>query len=535
MYNFQEELNLALKNIQENQKEKAEEILKKILSKDKKNLKSLFFLGNIYSEKKNYQLSKKYLKHAISINPNFPEAYNSLGIVYTNLGEFIKAEESLNRAIDINANIPEPYNNLGILKREQNEIISSKNYFIKAIKINNKYFPAYINLMELYERTNQNDLLEEIINKCDDIFVNHKIIKLYRGKLKYKKKKYFETIEILKFLKFNNSEIIFEKARLLNLAKSYDKIKSFDEAFDCFKKMNDLSLSNLSSDTIKIKYNEEIDNRKNYFKSIESIPWKETKLKYVESPVFMIGFPRSGTTLLDSILRSHTDIEVVEEKPMIEILISNIKNFTNGNLKRLNELNDDNLKELRNVYFEKRKIYLENNSNSKIIIDKLPLNIIYVPEILRVFPNARFIFSLRHPYDSVLSCYFQNFKLNSSMSNFLKLEDSANFYDTVMQLWTTYKKIFNPKVYELKYEDLIFSFENSVKKVLNFLEIEWKDDLYNFNEIAKKRRITTPSYYQVTQPINNKAIGRWKNYNNQLNETKLIIKKWVNFYNYEKY
>ena len=298
--------------------------------------------------------------------------------------------------------------------------------------------------------------------------------------------------------------------------------------------MNDLSLSNLSSDTIKIKYNEEIDNRKNYFKSIESIPWKETKLKYVESPVFMIGFPRSGTTLLDSILRSHTDIEVVEEKPMIEILISNIKNFTNGNLKRLNELNDDNLKELRNVYFEKRKIYLENNSNSKIIIDKLPLNIIYVPEILRVFPNARFIFSLRHPYDSVLSCYFQNFKLNSSMSNFLKLEDSANFYDTVMQLWTTYKKIFNPKVYELKYEDLIFSFENSVKKVLNFLEIEWKDDLYNFNEIAKKRRITTPSYYQVTQPINNKAIGRWKNYNNQLNETKLIIKKWGNFYNYEK-
>ena len=76
-----------------------------------------------------------------------------------------------------------------------------------------------------------------------------------------------------------------------------------------------------------------------YIKSL-----KETKLKYVESPVFMIGFPRSGTTLLDSILRSHKDIEVVEEKPMIEILISNIKNFTNGNLKRLNELNDDNLK-----------------------------------------------------------------------------------------------------------------------------------------------------------------------------------------------
>ena len=532
MDKFKKELDLALKNIQKNQKKKAEDILKKILSKDEKNFQSLFFLGNIYSEAKKYELSKKYLNNAISIKPNFSEAYNSLGIVYTNLGDFIKAEESLDKAININANIPEPYNNFGILKREQNEINSAKNFFKKAIKINNKYFPAYINLMELYERTNQNDLLEEIINKCDDIFVNHSINKLYRGKLNYKRKKYLEAIEILELLKFNISETIFEKARLLNLAKSYDKIKSYNEAFYYFKKMNDLSLSNLSTHSIKVKYNEGIDDRKNYFKLIEDIPWKETQLKCVQNPVFMIGFPRSGTTLLDSILRSHPHIEIIEEKPMIETFILNLKKFTNGNLKRLNELNDDNLKELRNVYFEKRKIYLENNINSKIIIDKLPLNIIYVPEILRVFPNAKFIFSLRHPYDCVLSCYFQNFKLNSSMSNFLKLEDSANFYDTVMELWKKYNKIFSINVCELKYEDLIFSFENSVKKVLNFLEIEWKDDLYNFNEIAKKRRITTPSYFQVTEPLNSKAIARWKNYNNQLNEIKPIIKKWVNLYNY---
>jgi len=495
-------------------------------------LKSLFFLGNIYSEKKNYQLSKKYLNHAISINPNFPEAYNSLGIVYTNLGEFIKAEESLNRAIEINANIPEPYNNLGILKREQNEIISSKNYFIKAIKINNKYFPAYINLMELYERTNQNDLLEEIINKCDDIFVNHKIIKLYRGKLKYKKKKYFETIAILKFLKFNNSEIIFEKARLLNLAKSYDKIKSFDEAFDCFKKMNDLSLSNLSSDTIKIKYNEEIDDRKNYFKSIENIPWKETKLKYVESPVFMIGFPRSGTTLLDSILRSHPNIEVIEEKPIVENLISEINKITRGNFSELNKLNVIDLENLQNFYFEERKKYLDLNKSYKIIIDKLPLNIIYIPEILRVFPNSKFIFSLRHPFDCVLSCYFQNFKLNSSMSNFLKLDDAANFYDSVMEIWVKSNKIFNPDICELKYEDLIFSFEKSINKILDFLKIDWHEELRSFNQIAKKRKISTPSYYQVTEPINNKAIDRWKNYNSEINEIKPIIEKWVKFYGY---
>ena len=241
MTNYNEELKLALKNISENKKDKAEEILKNILSKDDKNFKSCFYLGNIYSEKKNYLLSKKFLNKSIFIKPNFPEAYNSLGIVYFNLGNFIQAEQSLNKAIEINENIPDPYNNLGILRREQNKISSAKDFFLKAINKNNKYFPAYINLMELYERTNQNNLLEEIINKSEEIFNSNKITKLYKGKLNYKKKNYSDTIKILESLKFNSSEIIFEKARLLNLAKSYDKIKSFNNAFKNFKQMNDLS------------------------------------------------------------------------------------------------------------------------------------------------------------------------------------------------------------------------------------------------------------------------------------------------------
>ena len=101
-----------------------------------------------------------------------------------------------------------------------------------------------------------------------------------------------------------------------------------------------------------------------------------------------------------------------------------------------------------------------------------------------------------------------------------------------MEIWTQYNKIFNLKVFTLKYEDLVFSFESTTKKVINFLEIQWSEELYNFNEIAKKRRITTPSYYQVTEPINNKAIDRWKNYESQISDIKPIIEKWVSFFEY---
>lgn len=532
MDNFRAELNLALKNILENNKDKAIEILKNIISKDDKNFISFFYLGNIFSEKQNYELSKKYLNQAISIKPNFPEAYNTLGVVYFNLRKFVEAEQSLNKAIEFNQNNPDPYNNLGLLKREQNDILSAKNFFNKAININDKFFPAYINLMELYERTNQNDLLNEIIKKSEVVFSNNKVIKLYRGKLNYKKKNYSKTIETLQQLNFNDSEIVFEKSRLLNLAKSFDKIGSYEDAFNYFKKMNDISLIDTSLISNRNAYNSNVESRKKYLASLDKIPWVETKLSSHEGPVFMIGFPRSGTTLLDSILRSHPDIEIIEEKPIVEELISKLKHFNCDDLESLNKLTDNDLKELQNIYFEKRKSYLDSNINSKIIIDKLPLNIIYVTEILRVFPNAKLIFSLRHPYDCVLSSYFQNFKLNSSMSNFLKLEDAANFYNIVMEIWTKNKIIFKPDVCELKYEDLVLSFEESIKKVLDFLEIQWSDELYNFNKISKGRRINTPSYYQVTEPINNKAIFRWKNYTNQITNIKPIINYWIDYYKY---
>jgi len=532
MHDYKEKLNLALKYISENKRDTAIEILKEIISKDSKNFLSFFYLGNIFLEKKNYELAKIYLEKAISVNPSISQVYNSLGLAYSNLRNFNEAEKLLNKAIEINNNIPEPYNNLGLLKRDKNDIFSAENFFNKAIQKNKRYFPAYNNLMELYERTNQNDLLEKIINKSNEIFLNNKINKLYEGKLYYKKKNFLEAIKILEPLKFNNLEITFEKARLLNLAKSFDKIGSYDQAFIYFKSLNDFTILNSPKYLNKDSYNSRIDSRKSFLNSLEKIPWKEIETNPCEDPVFMIGFPRSGTTLLDSILRSHPNVEVIEEKPIVENLISEINKITTVNFSELNKLNVNDLKNLQNFYFEERKKYLDLNKSYKIIIDKLPLNIIYVPEILRVFPNSKFIFSLRHPFDCVLSCYFQNFKLNSPMSNFLKLDDAANFYDSVMEIWVKSNKIFNPNICELKYEDLIFSFKNSINKVLDFLKIEWHEELFSFNEIAKKRKISTPSYYQVTEPINNKAIGRWKNYNSEINKIKPIINKWVDFYKY---
>ena len=169
----------------------------------------------------------------------------------------------------------------------------------------------------------------------------------------------------------------------------------------------------------------------------------------------MIGFPRSGTTLLDTILRSHPMIDVIEEKSSVKKLVNSLSNLSNKSFEKIKVINEENIKEIRTTYFEDLFSYINQEDKQKIYIDKLPLNIVYIGEILRIFPHAKFIISLRHPCDCVLSCFMQNFKLNNSMSNFLNLKDTAVTYDLIMSLLKIYKSKFNFNFFEIKYEKLI--------------------------------------------------------------------------------
>ena len=186
---------------------------------------------------------------------------------------------------------------------------------------------------------------------------------------------------------------------------------------------------------------------------------------------------------------------------------------------------------MRKFYFDQRNKYL--NDNNKIIIDKMPLNIIYVGEIIRYFPNAKFILAIRHPNDCILSCFMQNFLLNHAMANFLNLKDSAKLYDSVMKLWEIYKSKFSIDFHTIKYEDLISNFEGSISDLLKFLDLSWSDKVSEFYKTSQKRgMIATPSYNQVNQPLYSKSIGRWKNYEKELIEGKQYLESWIIKYGY---
>ena len=491
-------------------------------------------LGLIYKDLGEIEKAEKCFRKSIEINPKHENAYNNLGLIYKDLGEIEKAEKHFKESIEINPKHVQAYINLGNLFKSLGEIEKAEKFYNNAISINPKYFDAYNNLMDLFERTNQNVKLNKIINDAEIQFSINPIIKLFYGQYLYKTQKFSEAIENLEKIKFDEAQLNRERLRTLILAKSYDQINNIEKAFDFFKKTNEINLTNKSQQIDKNKTLKIIEKREIFFKKPEIKKWEIVKkLDLKENPIFLIGFPRSGTTLLDTILRSHPSIEVIEEEPILANFISSLNKIINENFYNLKNIEENKLNEIRKVYFNNRDKYIKNKDNKKIYIDKMPLNIIHVGEIVRIFPNAKFLVSLRHPCDCVLSCFMQSFKLNNAMANFLNLKDAAFLYNNVMKLWTQYTSVFSIEYHIVKYEDIVLNFDKSVKDILNFLEIQWSDKVFKFYETAKKRElISTPSYDQVNKPIYSQAIGRWKKYEKQISQILPQLKPWINKFNY---
>ncbi len=241
--------------------------------------------------------------------------------------------------------------------------------------------------------------------------------------------------------------------------------------------------------------------------------------------VFLVGFPRSGTTLIDSILRSHSNTTVLEEKPYL----INIRHkfFSENKLEYIEYITEDEIKKLQNIYFNSF-----DYNEKKIIIDKFPLNLIEIGFIKKIFPKSKIVLVLRHPLDTILSCVLTSFKINEAMANYENLNTSAFFYNEVFSLFDVYKNSLKLNYHEIKYENIVYDFNNEINSLLKYLNLEYEETIKNFYITAKDReKINTPSYHQVIKPIYNKSVYRYKKFD----DTKTIqpiVNRWINEFKY---
>ena len=513
--------------------DEGEKILKKALTINPASPMALNNLGNILSKKNNNQEAEKYYRKAIEIKKDFSLAYSNLGSLLSKQGDLIGAEKYTNEAIKYNPKFELAYVNLGVIKIDLDKLSEAEDLFLKAIKINKNYNYAYRSLFSLYEKTNN---IKKLKSKLEEFSENKSIINeisMFEARIFFREKNF---IAAKKSIDQVSDEWIKNTDHQSNiLFWSYkgfieDKVKNFDDAFKCFEKSQlNLKYKNCNPkiflNYIKT-YRRNLDN-KLFFRR------KNSSKKNEPSPIFLIGFPRSGTTLLDTILRSHPEIDVLEEKPLINSVELIIKSKFKYSLDELHKLNSDDLIFLQNHYLEILKNNSDKDKNAKILIDKFPFQTVCLPLINKLFPKAKVIFTHRNPHDTVLSCFQQSFEPNHAMANFRSIDSTSKIYDLTMSNWLDYNEKLKMNYITSKYEDLIDDFDNHILKILDFLDVSWDENIKNYRDTAYKRgKINTPSSSQVVQPLYRSSIEKWKNYEKYFKNSKNSLDKWKIYFKY---
>jgi hypothetical protein len=303
-------------------------------------------------------------------------------------------------------------------------------------------------------------------------------------------------------------------------AQSEEKLGEYRKAYDAYVALNEAERSPEVDPTFVYKGAE--------IRGKLAIP--KLRGDGVRDVVQMLGFPRSGTTLLENVLGAHPAIETFEETPALFVAIDRIERVLVGKVPSSSP---------EQVFLDARAAYVEElltlrrKPEATVLIDKMPIRTADTAFISKLFPEWRYIFSIRHPYDVVLSCFKQRFVPNPSMENFHTIADAARLYDFSMSEWFKHHTMDDPAVHYVRYDELVTDFERVTAGALEFLGVPWDDAVRDFSKSAEQRAAKTPSYQKVRQGLSIGVQTQWRNYGFVFqSDAAKPLRKWVEFFGY---
>ncbi len=482
---------------------------KKIIEKNPKQVTFHNFLALSHREKGNFLLAEKILLNAIKLFSNEQSLLINLGSTYRVLMEFEKSEKYLLQALKINSNNINAIVNYANLKRDTNDYKNSITLYEKAYKMNNKIPTVVINLAAAYQIVGNFELsknyLETFINENQENVMAHKMLSTIK---KYEKNDKHQTM-MLSILEKNLLSEIDKSTLYYAIAKSYDDQKNYEKSCHYFVKGNKIQK--------KIHKDYSINDEIKLFNKIKKI-FKKTDFKeYPEDRsnkdfIFIVGLPRSGTTLTHQILASHSKVHGIGEMEILNKYMR--KNINNENFNSIFENylmeNDEKIKSISNNYFSKID-FLKTNKN--IILDKSPLNFQWLGFIKILFPNSKIIHCTRNLKDTALSIYKNAFNINSIVwSN--DQNDLVKYIEIYLDLMKFWREKLPNFIYDINYEKLTENKEDEVKKLLKFCELDWEENCLNFNK--KGPPIKTVSITQARKPIYKTSVNLYEKYKDYL-------------------
>jgi tetratricopeptide (TPR) repeat protein len=241
--------------------------------------------------------------------------------------------------------------------------------------------------------------------------------------------------------------------------------------------------------------------------------------------VFLLGFPRTGTTLIEVVLDGNPRVVSLEEH---ELLADGVLAFMREplNFEALADADERQVQALREAYWSRVRSAGVDVAG-KVFVDKHPLNSLKLPLIVKLFPQAKILFAVRDPRDVILSCFRRRFQMNPSMYEFLTLPGAAAFYDAVMQFADTAKRSLALTWHQIAYERLIANFEQEMRSICQFLELDWMASMGEFAQRVQAREHATPSTAQLSRGLVTSATEQWRNYEPHLKPVLPALRPWI--------
>lgn len=373
----------------------------------------------------------------------------------------------------------------------------------------------------LLERTNQLNALAKLLADASAMGLGKDRLGYLWAVLAYRQGRLDEARDLMRQSGRRGDRIAWHRLK----AKIADALGNADEAFEAATAMN-LAARDHAAATMDFesKRREAMAYRDDLRELARAItPKWAARVPLLSDPAprpiaFLVGFPRSGTTLLDTFLMGHPEVTVLEEEKLVDKASQVV-----GATKNLPSVSTQLLEKARETYLDALGERVSADV-SGLVVDKHPLDMVNAPLIQAMFPGVRIIFAQRHPCDVVLSSYMQQL----GMAEFADVRDIADYYDAMMGVWSNARETMSLNAHTVIYEDLVHDPKSTLMPALEFLGLNWEDRILDHQSTAKERgAIVTPSYDQVTEPLNKAASGRWRRYADQLAPVLPILLPWA--------
>ena len=485
----------------------AEEAYKNVIKRDKNNIDALRLLGLLAFKTKDYNIAERLFIRVLELDPTFSLAWDNLAKLFRIQNKLSKSIPAFENLIKLDPDNFEALVSLGTVYIKLSKYYEGINLYEKSLKIKPENPRVYLSLGHALKTVGEREKSETAYHNAIKYFP-------FSGEA-------YWSLANLKTYKFSqkeisNMELSINKNMHPNeliqmhfaLGKAYESNNQFEKSFNHYREGNWLQRKQITynAEDYKISIDEIID----FFKNNNDIFKSKSSLNN-DDPIFILGLPRSGSTLIEQILSSHSLIEGTQELPNIMAISRDIKliDQNNGYPKNLLAINSSVFNDFGQKYIDETRWA---RSSKPFFIDKMPNNFVHIGLIKLILPNAKIIDARRNPMDSCFSCFKQYFAKGQHFT--YDLDDIARYYKDYLRLMNFWNELFPGEIFTINYEDVINEPNQKITELLSFCNVEFEDSCLNFHK--SKRPVKTASSEQVRQPMYKTGLDYWKNYRNNL-------------------